>query len=143
MIKKVPVLLNIFFLFFLLLSSCKKNNIDIVSPDNVDEIKVTVTNTMGDVKMFTVTDKKEIERLSIKIHMVFGETKKTSWFVAKELTENEKNFKYQLKFYKSTKMIQEIIISQNNKLSVDSEKIIVDRERELNNLKKHLLAITT
>lgn len=76
MIKKVPVLLNIFFLFFLLLSSCKKNNIDIVSPDNVDEIKVTVTNTMGDVKMFTVTDKKEIERLSIKIHMVFGETKK-------------------------------------------------------------------
>lgn len=138
--KKTIVILSFFFLFLLLLSSCKKNNINIV-PESVDEIRVTVTNNMGESKKFTVTDKKEIERLSIKIHMVFGDKKK-SWFVAKELTENEKNFKYQLKFYKSTKLIQEIIISQNNNLSIDNEKIIIDKEKELDNLKKHLLAIT-
>lgn len=142
MTKKTFIILNFFFLFLLLLSSCKKNNINIVPPESVDEIRVTVTNNIGEPKSFTVTDKKELERLSIKIHMVFGD-KKTSQFVAKELTENERNFKYQLKFYKSTKMIQEIIISKNNNLSIDNEKIIIDKEKELDNLKKHLLAITT
>lgn len=144
MTKKIVTLLNIFLFFFLLLSACKKNDIDIISPDKIDKVKVIVTDNTGKIKKFTVTDTKEIERLSIKIKMILGKSKNTSWFADKKITEKERMFKYQINFYKSNTLIQEIKISKNNELSVNEEKIIIDKEKEkeLDNLKKHLLVIT-
>ena len=47
-------------------------------------------------------------------------------------------------FYKADKVVQEITISQKNKVTVNKESYTIgtDREKDLDNLKKHLLTIT-
>ncbi|EGO7898087.1 hypothetical protein FGV13_002667, partial [Enterococcus faecalis] len=60
-----------------------------------------------------------------------------------ELTPDQKKYDYKIDFYNNGEVVQEVEISQVNKLKIDKEEYTIkeDREKELNSLKNHVLSV--
>ena len=141
--RKFTFLLGIFFITLFLIGGCKKNDVHIVSSDEVEQADVVVKTDEGTEKKATVNDSEEIQRLLGNIESIFNHSDNISLFSDMELSEQEKQYNYQVKFYKENNLIQEINI-QANKVTLDKESYTIDsdKEKELDNLKKHFLSIT-
>lgn len=141
--RKFTFLLGVFFITLVLIGGCKKNEVNIVSSDEVNQADVVVKTNKGTEKKATVNDSKEIQRLLGNIESIFNNSDNISLFSDTEISEQEKQYSYQVKFYKEDSLIQEMNI-QENKVTLDKENYTIDSDKgkELDNLKKHLLTIS-
>lgn len=143
-IMKTAFLSGMFLLISCVLGACQNNNAKIISSNEADYFTVVVKKDEGAEDTTSGKDPGEIKRLLGNIESLFGNSTNGSTFSDTEITDQEKTYGYQVVFYKEDKVVQEITISQKNNVTVDKENYTIgtNREKDLDNLKKHLLTIT-
>lgn len=77
------------------------------------------------------------------INATLGEKDENTQNFDIELTPDQKKYDYKIDFYNNGEVVQEVEISQVNKLKIDKEEYTIkeDREKELNSLKNHVLSV--
>lgn len=143
-IMKTAFLSGMFLLISCVLGACQNNNAKIISSNEADYFTVVVKKDEGAEDTTSGKDPTQIKYLLGNIESLFGNSTNGSTFSDTEITDQEKAYGYQVVFYKEDKVVQEITISQKNKVTVDKENYTIgtNKEKDLDNLKKHLLTIT-
>ncbi|HCM90618.1 MAG TPA: hypothetical protein DIS85_12030 [Vagococcus sp.] len=126
------------------LSACKKTSNPVISADKVDKAVIFVKDDKGKEHSWEGQDSNFLKTLLGNINLLFDKSDTNAQRFDMDLTSEQKIFKYQIKFYKENKVVQDIQVSKNNKVTIDRDKFTIgeDKEKELNSLKNHLLLVT-
>lgn len=125
------------------LSACKNSSVSVVSPNQVDEVTISIKNNQGQLQQCIGQDPKFLKALLGNINLLFNESDKNALPFGLELSDKQREFDYKIKFYSQSEVVQEIIISQKNEVTIDTDMMIIeDKEKELDSLKSQLILVT-
>ncbi|MGN8982786.1 hypothetical protein ACTNBL_10790 [Enterococcus villorum] len=129
--------------YLLLLGACKQKSNPVVSLEKVDKVVILVKDDEGKEKNWKATDPNFLKTLIGNLNVLFDKSDKNAQRYDMKLTSKQKRFNYQIKFYKNNDIVQDIQISQVNKVTIDKEKFTIgkEKENELDSLKNHLLLV--
>lgn len=129
--------------YLLLLGACKQKSNPVVSLEKVDKVVILVKDDEGKEKNWKATDPNFLKTLIGNLNVLFDESDKNAQRYDMKLTSKQKRLNYQIKFYKNNDIVQDIQISQVNKVTIDKEKFTVgkEKENELDSMKNHLLLV--
>jgi hypothetical protein len=129
--------------YLLLLGACKQKSNPVVSLEKVDKVVILVKDDEGKEKNWKATDPNFLKTLIGNLNVLFDESDKNAQRYDMKLTSKQKRLNYQIKFYKNNDIVQDIQISQVNKVTIDKEKFTIgkEKENELDSLKNHLLLV--
>ncbi|WP_241546166.1 hypothetical protein [Enterococcus villorum] len=142
--KKRELFIVLFSMFYLLLlGACKQKSNPVVSLEKVDKVVILVKDDEGKEKNWKATDPNFLKTLIGNLNVLFDKSDKNAQRYDMKLTSKQKRFNYQIKFYKNNDIVQDIQISQVNKVTIDKEKFTIgkEKENELDSLKNHLLLV--
>jgi len=139
--KLVLMMLSIAYLLFL--TACKQTNNPVITEDKVDKVVILVKDDNEKDRTWEAEDQNFLKTLIGNVNAVIGKKNENTQSFDMELTPKQKNYDYKIKFYKNGEVVQNIEISQENKLTIDKEEYTIkeDREKELNSLKNHILSV--
>lgn len=139
--KLVLMMLSIAYLLFL--TACKQTNNPVITADKVDKVVILVKDDNEKDRTWEAEDQNFLKMLIGNVNAVIGKKNENTQSFDMELTPKQKNYDYKIKFYKNGEVVQNIEISQENKLKIDKEEYTIkeDREKELNSLKNHILSV--
>ena len=113
------------------LSACKNSSVSVVSPNQVDEVTISIKNNQGQLQQWVGQDPNFLKALLGNINLLFNESDKNALPFGLELSDKQR------------KVVQEITISQKNEVTIDMDTVIIeDKEKELNSLKSQLILVT-
>lgn len=139
--KLVLMMLSIAYLLFL--TACKQTNNPVITADKVDKVVILVKDDNEKDRTWEAEDQNFLKTLIGNVNAVIGKKNENTQSFDMELTPKQKKYDYKIKFYKNGEVVQNIEISQENKLTIDKEEYTIkeDREKELNSLKNHILSV--
>lgn len=127
-----------------LLNVYTHNSSPVVSIDKVDKVIIWVKDDKGQKREWKAQDPNFFKTLLGNLNLVFGNSNKNAQRFDSELTSKQKEFEYQIRFYKGDNIIQDIKISHGDKVNLDKKEFTIgkEKEKELDSLKYHLLMVT-
>lgn len=142
--NKLLIIMVVSISCLIFLGACKKTSNPVISADKVDKVVIFVKDDKGTEHSCEGQDSNFLKTLLGNINLLFDKSDTSAQRFDMELTSEQKKFKYQIKFYKENKVVQDIQVSQENKVTIDRDKFTIgeDKEKELNSLKNHLLLVT-
>ena len=141
--KSKLIILMLSIAYMVILTSCKQTNNPIITADKVDKVVILVKSENEKDRSWEAEDQNFLKALIGNINPTLGEKDENTQNFDIELTPDQKKYDYKIDFYNNGEVVQEVEISQVNKLKIDKEEYTIkeDREKELNSLKNHVLSV--
>ena len=141
--KSKLIILMLSIAYMVILTSCKQTNDPIITADKVDKVVILVKSENEKDRSWEAEDQNFLKALIGNINSTLGEKDENTQNFDIELTPDQKKYDYKIDFYNNGEVVQEVEISQVNKLKIDKEEYTIkeDREKELNSLKNHVLSV--
>lgn len=141
--KSKLIILMLSIAYMVILTSCKQTNDPIITADKVDKVVILVKSENEKDRSWEAEDQNFLKGLIGNINATLGEKDENTQNFDIELTPDQKKYDYKIDFYNNGEVVQEVEISQVNKLKIDKEEYTIkeDREKELNSLKNHVLSV--
>ncbi|MGX7180292.1 hypothetical protein [Enterococcus italicus] len=141
--KSKLIILMLSIAYMVILTSCKQTNDPIITADKVDKVVILVKSENEKDRSWEAEDQNFLKALIENINATLGEKDENTQNFDIELTPDQKKYDYKIDFYNNGEVVQEVEISQVNKLKIDKEEYTIkeDREKELNSLKNHVLSV--
>lgn len=129
--------------YMVVLTSCKQTNDPIITADKVDKVVILVKADNEKDRSWEAEDQNFLKALIGNIKATLGKKDENKQNFDIELTPDQKKYDYKIDFYNNGEVVQEVEISQVNKLTIDKEEYTIkeDREKELDSLKSHVLSV--
>ena len=129
--------------YMVVLTSCKQTNDPIITADKVDKVVILVKADNEKDRSWEAEDQNFLKTLIGNIKATLGKKDENTQNFDIELTPDQKKYDYKIDFYNNGEVVQEVEISQVNKLTIDKEEYTIkeDREKELDSLKSHVLSV--
>lgn len=141
--KSKLIILMLSIAYMVILTSCKQTNDPIITADKVDKVVILVKSENEKDRSWEAEDQNFLKALIGNINATLGEKDENTQNFDIELTPDQKKYDYKIDFYNNGEVVQEVEISQVNKLKIDKKEYTIkeDREKELNSLKNHILSV--
>lgn len=126
-----------------LMAACKQSNTPVISSSDVDKVIILVKTDQETELKWKAEDLNFLKKFVGNINLVFGQNDENTQRFDRTLTEKQKKVEYQVEFYNKSKIIQDIKISEGNKLTIDKKEYTIDEKKEnaLDSLKNLLLTV--
>ncbi|MFS1030054.1 hypothetical protein ACFC89_15605 [Enterococcus casseliflavus] len=142
--KKCRFFIVLFLMVYMvLMAACKQSNTPVISSSDVDKVIILVKTDQETELKWKAEDLNFLKKFVGNINLVFGQNDENTQRFDRTLTEKQKKVEYQVEFYNKSKIIQDIKISEGNKLTIDKKEYTIDEKKEnaLDSLKNLLLTV--